>query len=86
MKQEYIELVNKFKDLSKTEKQIEIISNINELLRLMYIMNKSLNQSNEVLPIIKNYSNELEYYDVLFTNVISLKEEIAKLINFSNYD
>ena len=86
MKQEYIELVNKFKDLSKTEKQIEIISNINELLRLMYIMNKSLNQSNEVLPIIKNYSNELEYYDVLFTIVISLKEEIAKLINFSNYD
>ena len=86
MKQEYIELVNKFKDLSKTEKQIEIISNINELLRLMYIMNKSLNQSNEVLPIIKNYSNELESYDVLFTKVISLKEEIAKLINFSNYD
>ena len=83
MRQEYVELVNKFKKLSDEQKMTEILSNINELLRLLYITNKSFNEANDALPVINNYSNESEYFDALFTNIISLKEETAKLINNS---
>ena len=79
-------LVNRFKDLSDEQKMEEILSNINELLRLLFITNKTSNELNEALPVINNYSNESEYLDALFTNIISLKEEIAKLINYSNYN
>ncbi len=82
MKQEYIELVNNFKKLLDDEKKEEILKNINQLLKLLYKINKSFDSFNEALPtIFKNYSDESEYYDALFTSVISLKEEIAKLIN-----
>lgn len=81
MKQEYIELVNNFKKLLDDEKKEEILKNINQLLKLLYKINKSFDSFNEALPIFKNYSDESEYYDALFTSVISLKEETAKLIN-----
>ena len=81
MRKEYVELVNKFKALSDDEKQEEILNNINQLLKLLYLVNKKDNSFNEVLPIINKYENESEYYDVLYTYIISLKEETAKLIN-----
>ena len=86
MRQEYVELVNRFKELSDEQKMAEILSNINELLSLLYITNKSFNGLNEALPVINKYSDESEYFDALFTNIISLKEETAKLINNSKYN
>ena len=86
MRQEYVELVNTFKELSDEQKMSEILSNINELLRLLYMINKSSNGLNEALPVINNYLDESEYFDTLFTNIISLKEETAKLINNSKYN
>ena len=83
MNQQYIELVNNFKELTGEDKKQEILNNINELLRLLYITNKTYNEFNEVLPILTNYSNDNDYYDALFTNIISLKEETAKLIQLS---
>ena len=81
MNQQYVELVDKFKQLSDEEKMQEIINNINELLKLLYFTNNTVDSSNQLLPIINEYSDESEYYDALFTRIISLKEETAKLIN-----
>ena len=83
MKTEYVELVKYFRNLSDEEKMEEILNNVNELLNLLYTTNASLNSSNESLPLLNDYSNESEFYAVLFTNVISIKEETAKLINIS---
>jgi hypothetical protein len=35
---------------------------------------------NDILPIYSNYSNEDEYFNLLFSYIISLKEENAKLL------
>ena len=43
-------------------------------------INKKIDNMNEVLPIYNNYSNDDEYFNLLFTYIISLKEENAKLI------
>ena len=55
-----------------------------ELLKLLYYINKKINKYNEVLPILSEYNNEDEYFDNLFTIIISLKEENAKLLDNLN--
>lgn len=84
MQEKYLNLVKKFKQLDIEEKQEEILKNLKELLHLLYITNKKLDEENNVLGILKNYNDEDSYYDVLFTYIISLKEENAKLINNLN--
>lgn len=81
MQEKYLNLVKNFKQLDIEEKQEEILKNLKELLHLLYITNKKLDEENNALGILKNYNDEDSYYDVLFTYIISLKEENAKLIN-----
>lgn len=77
MKQEYINLINSFKELDNDDKKNEILKNVLELLKLLYITNKS----NDNLPISNNYEDDSEYYDMLFAYIIAVKEENAKLID-----
>lgn len=80
MKREYVDLIDSFRSLKDEDKKEEILKDINELLSLLYTTNKSYDYSNEALPILKNYSDDSEYLDALYSSIISLKEETAKLI------
>jgi len=79
MKQEHINLVNSFKELDNDDKKNEILKNVLELLKLLYITNKSNDNYN--LPILNNYEDDSEYYDMLFAYIIAIKEENAKVID-----
>lgn len=50
-----MELVNSFRYLSTKNKQVEILDNLNQLLKLLYVENGMLDSTNEVLPVINNY-------------------------------
>ena len=80
MEEKYLNLVNSFKNLDIDDKKKEIIKNIGELLILLYKVNNSFDYDNKALPVINDYEDEDEYYDMLFTYIISLKEENAKVI------
>ena len=77
----YYELVDSFKDLDVYDKKEEIINELLGLLKLLSVVNKNEGIMNEVLPIIQSHDDEDEYFDELFTIIISLKEECAKLID-----
>lgn len=79
MRQEHINLINSFKELDNDDKKNEILKNVLELLKLLYITNKSNDNYN--LPISNNYEDDSEYYDMLFAYIIAIKEENAKLID-----
>lgn len=79
MKQEHINLINSFKELDNDDKKNEILKNVLELLKLLYITNKSNDNYN--LSILNNYEDDSEYYDMLFSYIIAIKEENAKLID-----
>ena len=80
MENRYIELIKSFKTLEIEDKKKEIMSNSLELLKLLYYLNKQIDINTTPLPILSNYKTEDEYFDSLFTIIISLKEENAKLI------
>ena len=82
MEEKYLNLVNSFKNLDIDDKKKEIIKNIGELLILLYKVNNSFDYDNKALPVINDYEDEDEdeYYNMLFTYIISLKEENAKVI------
>lgn len=80
MEEKYYNLINSFKELELNEKKEEIYKNIRELLYLLYLVNNKIIDDNKMLPVINNYSDDNEFYDVLFSSIISLKEENAKLI------
>lgn len=80
MEESYLKYIESFNELDIEDKKEEIKNNLYELLRLLYFTNKKIDNMNEVLPIYNNYSNEDEYFNLLFTYIISLKEENAKLI------
>lgn len=80
MEESYLKYINNFNELDIEDKKEEIKNNLYDLLRLLYFTNKKIDNMNEVLPIYNNYSNEDEYFNLLFTYIISLKEENAKLI------
>ena len=80
MEEKYLNLVNSFNNLDIEDKKKEIIKNIGELLILLYKVNNSFDYDNKALPVINDYEDEDEYYDMLFTYIISLKEENAKVI------
>ena len=58
----------------------ELKNNLYDLLKLLYLTNKKIDNMNDILPVYNNYSNDDEYFNLLFTYIISLKEENAKLI------
>ena len=80
MEERYIKLIEAFHKLDIEDKKEEILKNIYDLLKLLYFTNKSIDSDNDILPVFTKSENEDEYYDQLFTYVISLKEENAKLI------
>jgi hypothetical protein len=61
-----------------------MIKNLYELLKLLYFANKTINNYNDILPVLNKYENDDEYFDLLFTYIISLKEENSKLIGKIN--
>lgn len=80
MEESYLKYIESFNELDIEDKKEEIKNNLYDLLRLLYFTNKKIDNMNEVLPIHNNYSNDDEYFNLLFTYIISLKEENAKLI------
>ena len=80
MEESYLKYIESFNELDIEDKKEEIKNNLYDLLRLLYFTNKKIDNMNEVLPIYNNYSNDDEYFNLLFTYIISLKEENAKLI------
>ena len=84
MENKYIELIKSFKDLDIEDKKEEIMTNSLELLKLLYYINKKIDNYNEALPIIQDCETDDEYFDKLFTIIISLKEESAKLLDNLN--
>ena len=84
MENKYIELTKVFKEMDIEDKKEDIMNQSLELLKLLYYVNKKINNYNEVLPILPEYNDEDEYFDKLFTIIISLKEENAKLLDNLN--
>ena len=80
MEERYIKLIEAFQKLDIEDKKEEILKNIYDLLKLLYFTNKSIDSDNNILPVFTKSENEDEYYEQLFTYVIFLKEENAKLI------
>lgn len=84
MQDKYFNYIKSFNQLDIEDKKEEIKNNLYELLKLLYFINKEIDNMNEVLPICNNYSNDDEYFNLLFSYIISLKEENAKLIEKIN--
>lgn len=51
-----------------------------ELIQLLYLENKKIDNFNTPLGILKEYSDDDSYYNLLFSYVMTLREENAKLI------
>ncbi len=83
-KEKYYKLVDAFSKLDIEDKRYEVLKNTLELLQLLYLKNKEFDKSNEALSILDKYRDEEEYFNLLFSCIISLKEENAKLIEKIN--
>lgn len=80
MEESYIKYIKSFNDLDIEDKKEEIKNNLYDLLKVLYFANNKIDNMNKTLPIYRNYSNEDEYFSLLFTYIVSLKEESAKLL------
>jgi len=76
----YINYFNSFKVLDTEDKKEEIINHFKDLIELLYKINKYYDNNNEILPILDKYETDEEFLDLLFTYIITLKEENAKMI------
>ncbi len=82
MIEKYINYINVFKKLDVDDKKEEIIKNFNELFNLLYTYNNNFDLDKNLLPIFKSYESDDEFLNLLFTYIISFKEENAKLIKY----
>ena len=82
MQEKYNNYFMSFRELDEEMKKEEILKNMRELLSLLYSTNNKLLEENNMLPVLRNSGNDDEYYDLLFTYIISLKDENAKLIEY----
>lgn len=80
MEENYINLIAAFKGLEIEDKKEEILKKMYELIQLLYLENKKIDNFNTPLGILKEYSDDDSYYDLLFSYVMTLREENAKLI------
>ena len=80
MENRYNELLISFNRLDIVDKKEEVLKNTLELLKLLYKVNNKLDSSNEALPVFNKYEDDEEYFNQLFSYVISLKEENAKIV------
>lgn len=82
MMEKYINYVEKFNKLDIEDKKKIIIDNFNELYNVLYTYNNKLDISKDLLPVYQNYSTDEEFLNLLFTYIISFKEENANLIKY----
>ena len=82
--EKYYKLVDSFSELDIEDKKEEVLKHTLELLQLLYLKKKEFDKEAEVLPVLNKYRDEEEYFNLLFSYIISLKEENAKLINKLN--
>ena len=80
MEGQYINLIRSFKELDIEDKKEEILKKIYELIQLLYLENKKIDSFNIPLGILQEYTDDNSYFDLLFTYVMTLREENAKLI------
>ena len=80
MEEKYINLIRAFKKLDIEDKKEEIIKKLYELINLLYLENKKIDSFNVPLGILNNYTDEDSYYDLLFSCIMTIREENAKLI------
>lgn len=80
MEETYINLIEAFKGLEIEDKKEEILKKMYELIQLLYLENKKIDNFNTPLCILKEYSDDDSYYNLLFSYVMTLREENAKLI------
>ena len=80
MEENYINLIAAFKGLEIENKKEEILKKMYELIQLLYLENKKIDNFNTPLGILKEYSDDDSYYNLLFSYVMTLREENAKLI------
>ena len=80
----YYDLVSSFSELDLEDKKEEVLKHTLELLQLLYLKNKKLDKDADVLLVLNKYRYEDEYFNLLFSYIISLKEENAKLIDKLN--
>ena len=80
MEEQYINLIRNFKKLDIEDKKEEILKKIYELIHLLYLENKKIDSFNTPLGILQEYTDDNSYFDLLFTYIMTLREENAKLI------
>lgn len=80
MEEQYNNLIRNFKKLAVDDKKEEIIKKLYELIKLFYLENKIIDDFNVPLGILTHYTDDNSYYDLLFSYIMSLREESAKLI------
>ena len=80
MEENYINLIRAFKKLDIEDKKEEIIKKLYELINLLYLENKKIDSFNVPLGILNDYTDEDSYYDLLFSCIMNIREENAKLI------
>ena len=80
----YYDLVSSFSELDLEDKKEEVLKHTLELLQLLYLKNKEFDKDADVLPVLNKYRYEDEYFNLLFSYIISLKEENDKLIDKLN--
>ena len=80
MEENYINLIRTFKKLDIEDKKEEIIKKLYELINLLYLENKKIDSFNVPLGILNDYTNEDSYYVLLFSCIMTIREENAKLI------
>ena len=80
MKEEYLDLISKFRELNIEDKKKDILDIIYDEIRLLYLENKKIDDYNEPLGMLKEYSDDDSYFDLLFTYIMTLREENDKLI------
>ena len=80
MEEQYINLIRNFKGLEIEDKKEEILKKMYELIQLLYLENKKIDSFNTPLGILQEYTDDDSYFDLLFTYIMTLREENAKLI------
>ena len=81
MNEKYVKMVQQFKELDIEDKKEEILKVLYDELRLLYLENKKIDDYNEPLGVFKKYDDDDSYFDLLFTYIMSLRDENDKLID-----
>lgn len=81
MIEKYKEYIDSFDKLDKEDKQQIIIDNLEELIALLYKVNKNFIEDLKILPVFKDPQNDEEFLKSVFTYILSLKEMNAETVD-----